>query len=181
MTKRNSYLWSQGQGGIRSGVSLGIPFALSNPAAASAANAGIPVASQPLEVPIYTFPSFIAQDAFVATMQDIGQSAGDPPLKFAIQSIDFSLNAAFAAAAASFDILLRRYTAAGVLVGTVATLFAGVTQTSVAFARRQIAAAALIAAGFDKCDPGDSLALRIIVNGAGAVCPAFGGVIDVQG
>lgn len=180
MTKRLSYLWSQGQGGIRSGVSLGIPFFLSNPAAVTAANAGIPVASIPLEVSIYTFPSLIAQDAFVATMQDIGQSAGDPPLKYAIQSIDFSLSTAFAANAASFNILLRRYTAAGVLVGTVATLFNGVADTAVAFARRQIAAAALIAAGFDKCDPGDSLALRLTLNGGGAVCPPFGGVIDVQ-
>lgn len=181
MTKRLSYLMYQGQGGIRAGVSLGIPFALSNPAAASAANAGIPVASQPLEVPIYTFPDFIAADAFVSTMMDVAQNSGEPPLKFAIQGIDFALNAAFAAAANSFDILLRRYTAAGALVGTVATLFAGVTQTSVAFARRRITAATLIAAGFDKCDPGDVLALRITVNGAGAVCPAFGGVIDVQG
>lgn len=181
MTKRISYLSKQGQGGIRSGVSFGIPFGLSNPAAASAANAGIPVASQPLEVPFYTFPDFIAADAFVATMQDIGQSAGDPPLKFAIQGIDFSMNAVFAAAANSFDILIRRFTSAGVLVGTVSTIFAGVTQTSVANARRRILAAALIAGGFDKCDPGDSLTMRIIVNGAGAVCPAFGGVIDVQG
>lgn len=180
MTKRLSYLWSQGQGGIRAGVSLGIPFTINNPAAATAVQASIPTTAFPFEAVIYTFPDFIAADAFVATQQDIGQSAGDPLLKFAIQGIDWSTNAAFAANAASFNILLRRWTAAGVLVGTVATLFNGVTDTAVAFARRRIQAAALIAGLFDKCDPGDSLALRVTINGGGAACPAFGGVIDVQ-
>lgn len=180
MTKRQSYLSKQGQGGIRSGVHLGLPFGINNPAAATAAQAAIPTTAMPFEAPIYTFPDFIAQDAFVATMSDVGPSA-DIPLKYAIQGIDFSLNAAFAANVASFNILLRRWTAAGVLVGTVATLFNGVADTAVAFARRRILAAALIASGFDKCDAGDTLSLRVTVNGGGAACPAFGGVLDIQG
>lgn len=177
MTKRLSYLVSKGQGGIRSGVSLGIPFALSDPTSVSANNAGIPIASQPLEVDLYAFPDLIAADAFVATDADIGQSAGDPPVKYAIQEIDFSLASAFAANAASFTILIRRFTSAGVLVGTVATLFTGTADTAVAHARRRIQAAALTNA---QCDPGDVLTLRITVNGGGAICPPIAGCIDVQ-
>ena len=173
MAHRLSYLVAQGQGGVRSGISLGIPFSMANPAAA---NGLIPFASLPIEVPVWIAPALVTADAFVTTLLDVNPAANEPAPTFALQSVRVALNAAFAAAANSFNVLLRRFTSAGVLVGTLATLFNGVTDTSVA--------QAMIEKKVFTNNPinvSDVVTAQLTGNGAGAAVPAFGGILDIQG
>jgi hypothetical protein len=177
---RLAYLIAQGQGGIRSGVALGIPFKMDNNAAA---NGAIPVAAYPVETAIWVAPALIAADAFVSTLFDGGPltpaaTAGEPLPTFAVQAVRTSFNAAFAAAAASFKVLLRRWTAAApaVLVGTVATIVDATATTLTAMTRLDNTAITN-----SPLNVGDILSVQIVVAGAGAACPAFGGTVDVQG
>ena len=176
MSKRLSYLIAQGQGGVRSGIALGIPFKVDN--AASAANGAIPAASFPLETAIYIVPDRIVADAFNSIYMDANPAANEPAVTVAVQAIRVAFNAAFAAAAASFVVTMRRFTSAGGLVGAVATLVDGTVTTLVANAQILIAQANIANMPMNV---GDVLTTRIVIAGAGAPCPAFGGTVDAQG
>jgi len=177
MAKTISYRLANGQVGTREaggGILLDQPdFSAGN---LSAAGQTIPVAAFPVEQTFWIAPGLIAADALVSAYADQEPRQQAAP-KYVVQSIRMSFNAAFAAAAASFNVLIRRWTSAGVLVGTVATMFNGVTDTAVAFAMIEKLGAALANASLD---PGDSLTFRVTINGAGAACPAFGGQVDIQ-
>lgn len=174
MSHRLSYLVAQGQGGTRSGVSLGIPFSMVNPAAAAGA---IPAASYPIEAPFWVAPNLIVADAFVTTLLDANPAANEPAPTFQIQAVRVTPNAAFAAAAASFIVDLTHRTAAGGAAQVIATLFDATVTTLAAFTQ------ILVAAGFLTMPliVGDSLNVRVRIQGGGAACPAFGGTVDLQG
>ena len=175
MAHRLSYLVAQGQGGVRSGIALGIPFSLVNPAAAAGA---IPAASYPIESPVWVAPALVTADAFVTTLLDANPAANEPAPTFQVQAIRVTPNAAFAAAAASFIADITRRTAAGGAAAVVATLFDATVTTLAAFTQILIAAANIANMPMNV---GDSLNVRVRVQGAGAACPAFGGTIDIQG
>jgi hypothetical protein len=175
VAKRKNYATSQGQNGIASGIETGIPFSLANPA--SVANGAIPVASFPLEVPIWTCPDRIVLDAFNSAYRDVQPSTLEPAVQAFLQAVRFNFNAAFALAANSFIVDLVRRTAAGGAAQVVATLLDGTVTTIVAFAQIIIPVASIANMPMNV---GDSLNIRVRIQGAGAPCPAFGGVLDLQ-
>jgi hypothetical protein len=178
VAKRKNYAAAQGQQGQYGGVESGIPFSVSNPA--SVTNGSIPAASFPLEVTLWTVPDRIPNDAFGAGPPyfDVNPSALEPAVKAAVDRIVFDLNAAFAATANSFLIVLRRRDSTGAQVGSDLTLFDGTVSTSVAFAR--ITNNPVAASTFRSLNVGDTVNLRITIAGTGAASPAIGGTLDVQ-
>jgi len=183
VAKRKNYEIAQGQQGAYSGVAPGLPFTVANDGIAAQA---IPVAAFPVEQTLWIVPDRVVNDAFggatgfpaVGTYFDANPSANEPAVRAALDRIIFAFNAAFAAAAASFLISLRRRDSTGAAVGALQTLLDGTVTTIVAFQRIVIIPAA--ASVFRAMNVGDSINAVITIQGAGAPCPAFGGTLDLQ-
>lgn len=171
-----SYAIAQGQQGYMSGIELGLPFSLVDPHAAGS-NGSIPAATFPLEVPIWVVPDRIVLDAFNSAYRDVNPAANEPAVQAFLQAVRVTFNAAFAAAAASFIVDLTRRTAAGGAAQVIATLVDATVTTLVAFQQILIPAASIANMPMNV---GDSINIRVRIQGAGAACPAFGGVLDIQ-
>jgi len=183
VAKRKSYEIAQGQQGQYAGVNAGLNFQVAD---AGNAAQSIPVAAFPVEIPLWICPDRVTQDAFGGATgfpaqglyNDVNPSANEPAVRAALDRIIFAFNAAFAAAAASFLISLRRRDSTGAAVGALLTLLDGTVTTIVAFQRIVIIPAA--ASVFRAMNVGDSINAVITIQGAGAACPAFGGTLDLQ-
>jgi hypothetical protein len=169
LAKTSRYSMSQGQQGIRpsgGGIDIDSLIECSQPTT-------IASGSFPFEVEWCRFPLLYPQDATVSTLQDANPLA-EPAYNYQLQEVALALNAAFTAAAASWQLLVRLWRA-GVLIGTVATFDASVTT----FAAHT---AVLVTSGFgfNKFQPGDILTWRVVINGAGASLPPFLLTVDGQ-
>lgn len=186
MAKRKSYAIAQGQQGAYSGVEPGIPFWVMADGGATATQGSIPATAFPFEKAIWVVPDRVVPDAFggatgfpaAGTYNDVNPAANEPALRAAIDRVILSFNAAFAAAAASFLVSLKRRDSTGAAVGALQTLLDGTVTTIVAFSRIVIIPAA--ASVFRAMNVGDTVSIVITVQGAGAACPAFGGTLDLQ-